>query len=210
MQIKFKEFFYIPNLLSISRIIFVWPFVLLIKHPVTSSHWVLYSVALVLASTDFLDGYLSRKLNQVTDLGKVLDPLADKIGMAAVFIALIIYRHFPLPVIVFLIYRDVMIILGGWILMGKIGEPIPAKFWGKVNTTVIAVAGLLFLFDAPRIVVQILIGISYFTIFISGISYALLGQRILFKNKLQITGFWIILIIITGWVGYLIRNYPFF
>jgi CDP-diacylglycerol--glycerol-3-phosphate 3-phosphatidyltransferase len=197
MQIKVKEFFYLPNLLTLSRIFLMWPLVWLLKNSTPSNFWLLLALSVIAASTDALDGFLSRKMGLVTDLGIVLDPLADKICMAIAFIALIIYRHFPIPLIIFLIYRDVMIILIGWYVLKKTGKPIMPNVFGKANTTIIAFIGLLFLFQPSKPIINPFLILGYLSVLISGGSYAFLGLRLLgIKGYLTIL-YWTVLALLS-------------
>ena len=139
MQIKLKQFLYVSNLLSLFRLFLILPIAYYIRFDTSFAHNLVIFLALIAASTDFLDGYFSRKLNQVTDLGKILDPLADKIDLGIGLILLVIYRDFPLPVAVYLIYRDILIVILGGISAKKLGHPTPANFWGKLNTTVVSI-----------------------------------------------------------------------
>ncbi len=200
MELKFHEFFYLPNLLSLIRLILILPIALLMPSNQPSAQNLVLLLALIAASTDFLDGYFSRKLNQVTDLGKILDPLADKIALGVGLILLVLYRNFPIPLAIYLIYRDVMIVIVGGLTAKKTGHPTPANFWGKLNTTVIATTGLLYLSGWLPGVARLGILLSYGTIAISGISYALLGQKLLFEKNWHRIGYWLILIVLTALV----------
>ena len=197
MDIKLKEFFYLPNLLSLIRLILIIPIAFLMPDNQPSTQNLVLILALIAACTDFLDGYFSRKLNLVTDLGKILDPLADKIVLGVGLILLVLYRNFPLPLAIYLIYRDIMIVIVGGITAKKTGHPTPANFWGKLNTTVIALTGLLYLSGWLPGLAKLGIILSYGTITASGISYALLGQKLLFDKNWQKTIYWLILVILT-------------
>ncbi|NEQ06444.1 MAG: CDP-diacylglycerol--glycerol-3-phosphate 3-phosphatidyltransferase, partial [Moorea sp. SIO4E2] len=68
----------LPNWITFSRLLGL-PFILyFLNHPTDQSRWISLGIFLLAAGTDWLDGYLARKLNQITDLGKFLDPLVDK------------------------------------------------------------------------------------------------------------------------------------
>jgi len=209
MKIKKKEFLYLSNLLSISRLFFMIPIYYLIRQNTPSANFWVIIVAIVGASTDFLDGYISRKRHQVTDLGKVLDPLADKICLGLGLIILIVYRGFPVPLAVFLIYRDLMIIIMGGLIFRKLGHPTPANFWGKLNTTVIAFTGILFLIRIPDSLLNGFIVLSYFTIFASGVVYAKLGQDILCHSWKSKFIYRAVLIVLTGLVVLWTLNFNF-
>ncbi|MEJ2056153.1 MAG: CDP-alcohol phosphatidyltransferase family protein, partial [Calditrichaceae bacterium] len=182
MKIKFKEFFYASNLLSISRIILLIPFIYLVRLESSMAHYLFILVSAVIIITDALDGYLARKMNQVTDLGIVLDPIADKIAMAIGMIVLIVYRNFPVSLVIFLLYRDLMIMLVGWLAMKKSNQPQSANFYGKLNTVVVSFTAFLNIIGVKNIVFDIFVYISYATILISGVSYGIVGQRKLCKN----------------------------
>ena len=98
-KILFKDFISLPNLLSFFRILLIVPIFFLITNPTEFNNYVLVILVLIGIFSDFLDGYLSRKLNMVTDLGIIIDPLADKISMGVVLALLTVYRGFPLTLV---------------------------------------------------------------------------------------------------------------
>jgi len=191
------------------RLLLIIPIAYLIKINTPAANvWVIV-LAVLAASTDFLDGYISRRRGEVTDLGKIIDPLADKICLGVGLIVLVLYRGFPVPLALLLIYRDIMIILLGWFSFKKIGHPTPANFWGKLNTTVIAVTAILFLMNSPEWLNRIFLSLSYFTIFASGLSYAILGQKILCPEWKQKTLYWTVLGLLTILVVVFTINFRF-
>lgn len=182
MKVQTREFFYIANLLSISRVILVLPVGYFIKINTPPGNIWLLGLTLVAIATDFLDGYLSRRLNQVTDLGKILDPIADKIAMAAVMILLIYYRGFPYQVVLLLLYRDAMILLIGAFTLSKTESPVMANFLGKLNTTLVSFAIVLYMLNITGEFFRIILYLSYASIIISGASYFSVGERLLFPR----------------------------
>ena len=106
----------LANVLSFSRIILVFPLIILLQDFANTSSNIsgLYSfiIIIVMVVTDFLDGFVARKMNQVTNLGKALDPIADKIAMMAVLTYLIINEGY-LFLIFFIVlsFRDIYIII---------------------------------------------------------------------------------------------------
>lgn len=209
MQIKFREFFYPSNLLSISRFFIVIPMFWLIKINTETGNYVLMFLTVVGAATDYLDGYVSRKLNQVSDLGKVLDPLADKVGMGVVLAALIIYRNFPVPLVVFLIYRDVGIMIIGGLAMRKHHQPVTPNYLGKVNTSIAALAVLLFIFNVTNWFFTFVLIVSYLSVLISGVSYAFVGEKLLFEKSAWRYLYWLVIVGLTAIVVYLMWGIPF-
>lgn len=198
MKIKLKEFFYLSNLLSFSRVILLIPFIYLVRLDSITAHYLFVLVSAVIIITDALDGYFARKLNQITDLGIVLDPMADKIAMAIGMIVLIIYRNFPVSLVVFLLYRDLLIVIIGWIAIKKTSKPEMANIYGKINTAVVSFTAFLCIIKVKNIVFDIFVYLSYGIILISGISYAFLGQKKLCKKYYEKVGYWLFLVILTA------------
>ncbi|HGY54952.1 MAG TPA: hypothetical protein ENK44_04580 [Caldithrix abyssi] len=209
MKIKLKEFFYLSNVLSISRIILAYPLFYLIKLNTEEGNYWLMGLAVFTAATDVLDGYFSRKYNQVTDLGKILDPIADKIAMAFIAIGLILYRGYPLPLVALLLYRDFFILAIGLIGLMRSEKPVMANFWGKLNTVVISISGLLLIFNYSGVIYKIAVVAGYLTIFISGISYLIVGEKLLFEKGWGRFFFRFAVILITAAVLYLISQFRF-
>jgi len=127
----------LPNLLSVSRI-FLMPFILWALW--SDSRGLLLALMLAAVATDFGDGWLARRLGQVTEEGKVLDPLADKICLGSMAVALWLWRGFPWWAAALILMRDGLILLGGLSLMGR-WKKVPSSNWpGKVAATVTASA----------------------------------------------------------------------
>jgi cardiolipin synthase len=122
----------IPNALSASRIIGVPIFFWLIVGP-KRDDLALY-ILVISAFTDWLDGYLARKLNQFSRLGELLDPLADRLYVVAALIALYLRNLIPLWVVVALLSRDILMSLV-LIYLKRFGiTGIPVHFVGKAAT----------------------------------------------------------------------------
>jgi CDP-diacylglycerol--glycerol-3-phosphate 3-phosphatidyltransferase len=209
MQVKTKDFFLLPNILSWSRILIAILVAWLLKIDTDIGNLWLIVAALVGVATDMLDGYFSRKMNQVTELGIVLDPICDKIGMAIVMIALIVFRGFPLPIVVFLLYRDVLIMIAGFFGIKKTNKPVMANYFGKLNTGVISIGVILFMFGYAGILYEIFMIAGYFLIFISGFSYMLVGEKLLFNKYSHKIIFRTALILLSAAVVYSMKNFTF-
>jgi CDP-diacylglycerol--glycerol-3-phosphate 3-phosphatidyltransferase len=93
--------------------------------------------------TDFLDGYVARRLHQVSELGKIIDPLADKIAVAVVAILLVSTGDVPLWYVLVVIVRDLLILVGGMIIRKEKKIIVQSNWPGKIAVTVIAVYLLL-------------------------------------------------------------------
>ncbi|HSD49374.1 MAG TPA: CDP-alcohol phosphatidyltransferase family protein, partial [Actinomycetota bacterium] len=122
----------IPNVLSFLRIALIPVFVALIVDPDTTP-WGLALFAVV-AATDWVDGLLARRLGQVTELGKVLDPTADRIAMAAGLVALAVRGAFPWWAAALILVRDAAVLaVGAGLLVGR-RVRLDVRPLGKVAT----------------------------------------------------------------------------
>ena len=136
----------IPTWITLSRLLGL-PFILyLLKYPTTNHLWICVGIFVLAASTDWVDGYLARKLNQVTELGKFLDPLVDKLLVLGTFLALIELQLVPAWGVFIILARELAI--AGWrvnpALTGN-ASISGANIWGKLKTVVqiIAIAVLI-------------------------------------------------------------------
>ena len=161
----------IPNFLSLLRILLI-PLILYLF--LFGSHAAINYVAIPLVViaflTDFFDGYLARKLNQITDLGKILDPVADKIAILAFALYLYFRSDFPLWLILIIVVRDLLIIIGATLIIEKKELVLPSNIFGKWTTGIIFSLFLVYLFnlDLLKIPLELL---SALFILLSFISY---------------------------------------
>ena len=141
-----KYFAFIPNLLSIIRIGLVYP----ILNSIFLLNYKVSLIILIVASiTDALDGYLARKLNWQSELGKILDPVADKLLLSGAIFVLWLSNLIPFYVFFILIARDVIILLGAAFQMTLTDSKAPyPNFLGKFTTIMLIV----------YIVVKLLVG----------------------------------------------------
>lgn len=130
-DIKPADFVTIPNLLTYLRILLIAPFVI----SFLKEQYILAMVFLgISALSDCCDGYIARRFNQITALGKMLDPVADKLTLLAVMVCITIMTPQVLPLMVILIIKDVSMLIGGTILLKKGLNPPAAKWYGKLGT----------------------------------------------------------------------------
>ena len=122
----------IPNLISSLRIALIPVFVVLIVHPDTTRAGLVLFVVVV--ATDWIDGALARATGQVSDLGKVLDPVADRLAIAAGLIALVVADAFPLWAALLILVRDVAVLIAGLVLLSTRRARIEVRYLGKVAT----------------------------------------------------------------------------
>ena len=177
VDVRFRHFFYIANLLSLLRLFLVIPIYLLLARPDSTSNLILLGLIGIAIASDWLDGFFARCLNQQTDLGRILDPLADKILIVLGLLGFVIFRDFPLALVILLAYRDLVILIGGIIITKKTGRLTESNIFGKGNTLIISVAGFVFLIAPEWWGTAALFYLSYISIIISGCSYLLFACR---------------------------------
>ena len=128
-----KYFIFIPNLLSIARIGLIYP----ILNNIYLGNFEISIIFFLIASiTDGLDGFLARKMSWQTSLGKMLDPVADKLLLSGTIFILWLNQFIPFYIFVIFISRDIAILLGAAIKMTLIESDTPLpNFLGKLTTT---------------------------------------------------------------------------
>lgn len=138
-----EQRFTVSNFLSFSRIFLIVPIGYCLVTDFPGHRWWAAAVIGIAVATDFLDGFFARKLHEVTELGKFIDPLADKIAIGLYALLMIWTGDVPLWFIVFVIIRDVLIFLGGVYIKQKKGI-IPQSNWpGKIAVSCIALVFFL-------------------------------------------------------------------
>ncbi len=132
----------LPNTITFSRLLGLPLIFGLLIDPTISHRWWAMGIFVIAAATDWLDGYLARKLNQITDLGKFLDPLVDKLLVLGPLLILIEWQAIPAWAVFLILARELAI--AGWRVSGS--KPIAgANLWGKLKTVsqIVAIALLL-------------------------------------------------------------------
>ena len=166
----------LANSISISRILLAFPLVYILNFfSIETQKWSLYvwGIILLIVLTDFLDGYVARKADEITNFGKVIDPVADKICLMVVLTFLIFEYKFP-----FLIYflllsiRDVYLIIIGVYLINMQEEVFQSNWTGKWFIGISALMMATFIFSSQDIVKWTLYTISLFLMAVSTWQYA--------------------------------------
>lgn len=132
----------IPNLVSLVRILFI-PLVFILFNKPELNRWFIILSLIIFSLLDNLDGFLARKLNQITELGKLIDPLVDKLFIISFAVNLMYYDLIPSWFFYLVIGRDLIIMLAGLLLMGKIKEVPASDFIGKMTVGAIGVVFLM-------------------------------------------------------------------
>ncbi len=143
IQIASRDFFYISNILSVSRLITV-PFIF---YFIYREQWIYAIVCGAIAViTDLLDGFCARRLEQHTELGYILDPVADKLVLFAAVSALALLKStFPVWAFLVIVIRDVSILIGNGILAYKAKMITRSNLWGKCTSFFLSIAIMLYL-----------------------------------------------------------------
>jgi CDP-diacylglycerol---glycerol-3-phosphate 3-phosphatidyltransferase len=167
MNSNSSTFISLPTWITLSRLLGV-PFILyfLTLGDTTSRLWAVI-IFLLCAGTDWLDGYLARKLNQVTDLGKILDPLVDKLLVFAPLLVLIEQGQIPAWGVFIILARELTI--AGW----RVSQTTVsgANIWGKAKTVVQIAAIALLIAQLPYAIVAFWIAVLLTVV--SGLIYLL-------------------------------------
>ena len=126
----------LPNKITVFRVILIPVFlVVLYCDCIPGNKWIALGIYIIASLSDMVDGKIARKYNLVTDFGKFMDPLADKLLVCSALIALIEFGRIPAWVVIVIIARE-FIISGFRLVAADNGKVIAAGWWGKVKTFV--------------------------------------------------------------------------
>ncbi len=151
----------IPNALSLFRILLVPVFLVLYLSDSVAQEWAFLTL-LVSGITDILDGFIARKCNQITDCGKLLDPLSDKLTQVAVVVALTTRYTELLPLTILCFVKEVCQGIGGVLLLKKGSAVRGSKWFGKASTVVFYICMLILVLwsDDLYVLRWVLIGVA--------------------------------------------------
>jgi len=166
-----ETLFTVPNALSILRALLTIPFVAVMLSGEPRARWWGLALLAVAALTDKLDGAFARRHHLVTEWGKILDPVADKIGMAVLAIVLVSLDMIPAWFLAAIIGRDVLILAGGLYLKRTQKIVVPSNVLGKWTVGVLAVAMGLALIGVTGLALDFAIGASVAMLVASFVSY---------------------------------------
>ncbi|PIP78687.1 MAG: hypothetical protein COW85_03430 [Ignavibacteria bacterium CG22_combo_CG10-13_8_21_14_all_37_15] len=178
----------ISNGLSLLRLLLAIPFWILLNdfhNPETRIFLILLGVVVVF--TDWADGYFARKFDQVTEIGKIIDPLADKL-CAGVLISKLYLIGEITPLLFFIVIgRDVLIFISGILLSKYLGKVLPSNLLGKITVTFIAIFIFMICFGVEKtgspylFVYYLIILLSFLSLF----AYAIRAKDFIKKKKYE-------------------------
>lgn len=188
LNLKIKEAYTYSNLLSLFRLFLSIPLWMALDNISRSYNYRYITVLLCLFAfiTDFLDGYLARKFNQITEMGKIIDPLADKVAMGVVVVKMYFLKELPEYYIFMILGRDLIIFLGGIFVSSKLGKVLPSNLLGKITVLNIGIVILLKLLLADEYMpgfYNFIYYLSILLIIISLIGYIIRGVESLRWRK---------------------------
>ncbi len=176
----------LPNKLTVARVILIpfFVFFLLFEPSNTTLKWVALAIFIIASLTDMLDGKIARKYNLITDFGKFMDPLADKLLVCSAMIGLIELGRIPAWIVIIIIARE-FVISGFRLIAADNGRVIAASYWGKFKTTFQMIMVILMIanFDYPiiNLLTNIIMWVALALTIISLVDY-------LVKNKDVMSG----------------------
>ena len=178
----------LPNKLTILRVIMI-PFsvaALLYDGGANQNMRYVAAALFIIASlTDMLDGKIARKYNLVTNFGKFMDPLADKLLVCSALICMIELRELPAWMVIIIISRE-FIISGFRLVASDNGVVIAASYWGKFKTTFQMIGVVLLIFNIPALstLTTIIVWIALALTVISLVDYIVKNAGVLTEGKM--------------------------
>lgn len=180
LEIKYKDknILNLSNLLSFIRLLLAIPLWIFIQNLNENDAYrtLIISLLIIAFLSDILDGIIARRFNQITEFGKIIDPLADKIVIAAVLIQLFLNDLIPEYFFYMVVGRDVFIIIGGIYVSNKLGIVLSSNKIGKITVlsiSIVILLKLLLIDESLPTLYSIFYFLSVALIFISLGAYAL-------------------------------------
>ena len=185
-----KLFYILPNLLSLIRIALVPVFIITYftdADEIKTWALVIYVIAFI---TDALDGYIARKYDLISNLGKVLDPLGDKLMMTAALLCMVISGRLPVWTVAVVVAKESVMGIGGLVIHRRAKTEIPASnIFGKTATVVFVFACVvIMIFPAlPDVYATSLIALAIGLTFAALISYVMTYRAVMKKRSEETT-----------------------
>ena len=178
----------LPNKLTILRVIMIPFFVAALLYDGGANQNMRYVAAalfIIASLTDMLDGKIARKYNLVTNFGKFMDPLADKLLVCSALICMIELRELPAWMVIIIISRE-FIFSGFRLVASDNGVVIAASYWGKFKTTFQMIGVVLLIFNIPALstLTTIIVWIALALTVISLVDYIVKNAGVLTEGKM--------------------------
>ncbi len=165
-----SPFWTVSNVVSLLRVVLTVPTIYYILAG-PDYRWHVFGFVMLMVISDIADGMLARARQEITEWGKIIDPMADKISIDIISVVLWYERGLPLWVVLAVVGRDLLIVVGGVLLATRVRVVPSANAWGKATTCVMAALLLCYGidFDPPK---AYLLPVAGFLIVASFVSYA--------------------------------------
>ncbi len=140
-MIKIDRINTISNYLSFSRVLLTIPIFYFLQNLEQGEiHRFMAAFLMILAAiTDYLDGYFARKYDDETELGKIIDPLADKLAVGVIAVTLYLNGMLPEYILIIVVARDLLIFTGGLMISNIIGKVLPSNMLGKITVLILGI-----------------------------------------------------------------------
>ena len=135
-----KGNFNLPNILSVLRLLSIVLLIWFFKNGMNMAAFITYLAA---SATDAIDGYIARKYDLITPLGKLLDPLADKLMLITVLVCMYISGILPLWIPIVIVIKEFVQIIGGFFLLHKKDTVVQSNIFGKLTTVFFSISVVL-------------------------------------------------------------------
>ena len=180
-----KQIFTIPNLLSLFRILLI-PIILWLYCGLQEYYWTIVVIA-ISGLSDMVDGFIARRFNQVSDIGKALDPIADKLTQGTLIICLITRYKLMIGLIIVLAIKEIIMSIFGLIILKRQNAFSSAKWHGKVATAFLylSLCVLILIPNIPLTIVNIIIVIAMLLVINSLTLYLVYYIKTLLKLKID-------------------------
>ena len=174
----------LPNALSLFRLLLVPVYLKVFFSEVPNAGLYATAIFVLAGVTDIVDGYIARKYNLITLLGRILDPLADKMMVTAALCSLSIAGKLPWAITALYIAKEALMLIGSAVLYKRLKDMPASNKWGKSATVLlyIAIIGTILL-PLPGVVKKVLFGLCYIAVFGALYVYVTQGVRLLKENK---------------------------
>lgn len=178
-----KQIFSIPNILSFIRILLI-P-VIIVLYCTFNQHIIAAGVVVLSALTDVVDGFIARRYNMITDLGKFLDPLADKLTQAAMIICVATKNWWIVFLLVIMIVRELLLFIWGLLFFRKNDAVNSSRWYGKLSTVVVYLSMfVIFLFPTLGIeIINTLFSVCVIVVALSAVLYGNFYLSLFRKHK---------------------------